>query len=233
MESASDHQVENEKQIVFHTPDDAFSETAKAGDLASHCTFDRGRRRAYEKCTSKTDTGQGLALELSLECRKVGLDIWQFGHEMPPEGRVGAIEFTVNMYELLHLANENTRHGMKRKDFEQLIEQSLERIPLSFRDAMENLAIVVDDWPQRQMMEQMLGDPDAYIYGLFEGTPLNERHVEDSGDLPAVIHIYQAALEADFPDTEQLHQQITITLIHEIAHFMGLEEDEIDALGYG
>ena len=122
---------------------------------------------------------------------------------------------------------------MDRHDFEQLVEQSLLSIPRVLREAMANLAIVVDDWPDPALMEEIYGDRETYVYGLFDGTPLTERHVEDSGELPSVIHIYQAALEADFGDPGELRQEITITLVHEIAHFMGFDEKQIDALGYG
>ena len=122
---------------------------------------------------------------------------------------------------------------MDRRHFEQLVEESLERIPAPLRQAMNNLAIVIEDWPAPDLMAEIYGDPQTYVYGLFSGTPLTERHVEDSGDLPSVICIYQEALEADFDDPTELRQEITITLVHEIAHFMGLDEDEIESLGYG
>jgi predicted Zn-dependent protease with MMP-like domain len=122
---------------------------------------------------------------------------------------------------------------MDRHQFEQLIEESLQQIPAALREAMNNLAIVIEPWPERELMAQMYGDPDTCVYGLFDGIPLTERHVDDSGDLPSVIHIYQAALESDFPNATELRQEITVTLVHEIAHFMGLDEDQIEALGYG
>ncbi|MBT3341808.1 MAG: metallopeptidase family protein [Gemmatimonadetes bacterium] len=122
---------------------------------------------------------------------------------------------------------------MDRPHFEQLVEESLKRIPPALRQAMDNLAILIEDWPAPDLMEEIYGDRQTYVYGLFSGTPLTERHVDDSGDLPSVIYIYQDALEADFLDPAELRQEITITLVHEIAHFMGLDEDQIESLGYG
>ena len=121
---------------------------------------------------------------------------------------------------------------MNRKRFEALLEAALARIPESFRQAMDNLAVIVEDWPEAELMEEMYGDPETYVYGLFTGTPLPERRVEDSGDLPAVIHIYQSALEWDFPDLADLEAELEITLVHEIAHYMGFDEEELEALGY-
>ena len=122
---------------------------------------------------------------------------------------------------------------MNRKRFQRLVERALGRIPEPFREAMDNVAIVIEDWPGPQLMEEVYGDPDDYVYGLFTGTPLPERHVDDSGDLPAVIHIYQGALEADFLESGELERELEITLVHEIAHCMGLDEDRLEELGYG
>jgi len=122
---------------------------------------------------------------------------------------------------------------VNRKRFEGLVEIALEDIPAAFREAMANVAIVIDDWPERDLMDEMYGDPETYVYGLFTGTPLPEQHVEDFGDLPAVIRIYHAALEYDFSDPTELARELKITLVHEIAHFMGFDEDQLEALGYG
>ncbi|MDA0336420.1 MAG: metallopeptidase family protein [bacterium] len=121
---------------------------------------------------------------------------------------------------------------MNRKRFEELVEAALERIPAAFREAMDNVAIVIDDWPERELMFEMYGDAETYIYGLFTGTPLPEQSMVDSGDLPVVIRIYQAALEYDFADPAELARELEITLVHEIAHFMGFDEDELEDLGY-
>ena len=121
---------------------------------------------------------------------------------------------------------------MNRRAFDRLVRQGLRRVPRRFRDAMDNLAVVVEDWPQPELMEEVTGDPDAILYGLFTGTPLPERHLEDSGDLPAIIHLYQGPLEEDYPAEEALIGEIEITLVHEIAHFMGFDEDELAELGY-
>ena len=121
---------------------------------------------------------------------------------------------------------------MNRHRFEQLVKMALDRIPLPFRQAMENVAIVVEDWPDPDLMEEVTGDPEEVVYGLFTGTPLPERHFEASGDLPAVITIYRRPLLEDFPDQCDLVEEIEITLVHEIAHFMGMDEDAIREHGY-
>ena len=113
------------------------------------------------------------------------------------------------------------------------MERALARIPEPFREAMDNLAFIVEDWPDPGLMEEMYGDPETFVYGIFTGTALPDRHVGDSGDLPAVIRIYQGALEYDFEDTGELERELETTLVHEIAHYMGFDEDQLEALGYG
>jgi predicted Zn-dependent protease with MMP-like domain len=121
---------------------------------------------------------------------------------------------------------------MCRRAFEKLVEKALERLPGEFRQAFDNLAIVIEDWPDPAIVEEITGDPSEVIYGLFLGTPLPERRFEDSGDLPPVIALYQGPLEEDFPDRGELAREVEITLVHELAHFMGFDEDTVRKFGY-
>ncbi len=121
---------------------------------------------------------------------------------------------------------------MKRADFDRLVEEAVRKIPRQFRDAMENVEIIVEDWPDPELMEEVCGDPEAVLYGLFTGKALTERSFDDVGELPAMIHIYQGPLEEDFPDRAELLREIEITVVHEIAHFMGFDEETLRDYGY-
>ena len=121
---------------------------------------------------------------------------------------------------------------MHRHAFEKLVEKALERLPKEFRQALDNLAIVIEDWPDPGIVEEITGDPEEVIYGLFSGTPLPEQRLEDSGDLPPVIALYQGPLEEDFPERAELAREVGITLVHELAHFMGFDEDAVRRYGY-
>ncbi len=121
---------------------------------------------------------------------------------------------------------------MRRAEFDALVEKALARIPRRFRDAMENVQIVVEDWPDAELMRDVAGDPGGVVYGLFTGTPLPERHFGDWGELPAIIHLYRKPLEEDFPDREELAREVETTLVHEIAHFMGFDEQILEEYGY-
>ena len=121
---------------------------------------------------------------------------------------------------------------MHRTEFESLVEKALEQIPIPFMQAIQNVAILVEEWPDPDVVEEITGCRGELIYGLFSGTPLSEQHIEDSGVLPPVIAIYQGPLVEDFPELDQLIAEIKITLVHEIAHFMGLDEEPLRAYGY-
>ncbi|NKB69978.1 MAG: hypothetical protein GKR89_23130 [Candidatus Latescibacteria bacterium] len=121
---------------------------------------------------------------------------------------------------------------LRHRHFDALVERALRRIPQPFQQALENVAIVVEDWPDPELVREITGDPRDALYGLFTGTPLTERSLEYSGDLPAQIHLYRGPLEEDFPDPEQLAQEVEVTLVHEIAHFMGLDEEAVERYGY-
>lgn len=121
---------------------------------------------------------------------------------------------------------------MDRGKFDALVSVALGKIPRLFHDAMKNLEIVVEDWPDPDLMEEITGDRHEVLYGLFVGTPLPEQSYDDWGALPPVIRLYQGPLEEDFPDPKDLEREIEITLVHEIAHFMGFDEEILTEYGY-
>jgi len=121
---------------------------------------------------------------------------------------------------------------VKRAEFDALVKKALDRIPGRFRAALDNVEIVVEDWPDPDLMLEVLGDRDAEVYGLFSGRPLPERSFGDWGDLPSIIYLYRKPLEEDFPDAGELAREVEVTLVHEIAHYMGFDEEILDEYGY-
>ena len=108
-------------------------------------------------------------------------------------------------------------------DFEDHVRAALESLPPDLRDAMSNVEIVVED--------ENPEDPD--IFGLYLGIPLPERH-DYSGVLPDKIAIYRLPLEEEFgDDSEVLVEEIRITVIHELAHHFGIDEERLAELGWG
>ena len=122
---------------------------------------------------------------------------------------------------------------MRRSQFERILSRAVEALPAEFRNALDDLAIVVEAWPQSDLLDDLGVPPEETIYGFYQGVPLPERSVNDPYRLPDVISIYQGPLEEDFPGPVELQRQIRITLLHEIGHYFGLDEEALDRLGYG
>ena len=116
-------------------------------------------------------------------------------------------------------------------DFYELVEQALEGLPQELAALLDNVAIVVDDWPEYST-PLVQDDPDDTLYGLYEGVPLTKRGAGYYGTLPDRITIFRGPLERDFA-REELEEQIRITVVHEIAHHFGFDEDRLEELGWG
>jgi predicted Zn-dependent protease with MMP-like domain len=119
---------------------------------------------------------------------------------------------------------------MTRDEFRELVEDALEGIPQHFRDAMQNIAIVVEDEPTDEQMAQVDLEPDDTLLGLYEGTPITERGWDDGNRLPDKITLFQLPIEDSSDDEDDVVIAIGETLIHEIGHYFGLSEDEIQAI---
>ncbi len=117
---------------------------------------------------------------------------------------------------------------MRRVEFERLVADALASIPRRFRDAMANLAIVVEDEPSRELLDDMEVEPSDTLLGLYQGTPLTERAWDYGNTLPDRILLFQGPLERDSDDENDLVVAIGETLIHEIGHYFGLSEEQIE-----
>jgi predicted Zn-dependent protease with MMP-like domain len=116
-------------------------------------------------------------------------------------------------------------------DFYKLVEQALEALPPELSRLLDNVAIVVDDWPDYST-PLVAGGAKETLYGLYEGVPLTERGAGYYGFLPDKITIFRGPLERDF-DTQALEEQVRITVVHEIAHYFGFDEERLEELGWG
>jgi predicted Zn-dependent protease with MMP-like domain len=107
--------------------------------------------------------------------------------------------------------------------FEEHVRRAVESLPDELREAMSNVAIVIaDENPE---------DPE--LYGLYTGVPLTDRGQGYAGALPDKIEIYRVPLEDEFgDDPELLEEEIRVTVLHEIAHHFGIDEDRLHELGW-
>lgn len=119
---------------------------------------------------------------------------------------------------------------MKRDDFDRLVAEAVASIPRRFRDAMHNIAIVVEDEPSRALLEELEIEPPDTLLGLYQGTPLTGRGWDYGNALPDRILLFQKPHERAARDDDDLVGAIAETLIHEIGHYFGLSEEEIEAI---
>ena len=109
----------------------------------------------------------------------------------------------------------------------------LEQLPEQFRRHLLNVEIVIEKRPKKGQLKAMGLNPERdALYGLYEGTPLPERSALAPPLLPDKITIFSEPLVRDFPDPTELRNQIRLTILHEIAHYFGMDEEEIEDLGY-
>jgi predicted Zn-dependent protease with MMP-like domain len=106
-------------------------------------------------------------------------------------------------------------------NFEDHVRAALDELPPDLASALTNVAVVVED--------ENPEDPD--LFGLYHGVPLPERG-DMAGMPPDTISIYRIPLEDSFPDPEELREEIRITVLHELAHYFGLDENRLAELGY-
>ena len=116
---------------------------------------------------------------------------------------------------------------MTRERFTALVEEVLRDIPQRFRDAMKNVAVVVEDEPPPELLEELDMDADDTLFGLYQGTPLTERAFSYGNTLPDRISIYQLPIEDACEDDEDVRLCVAETVIHEFGHYFGLSEEEI------
>lgn len=119
---------------------------------------------------------------------------------------------------------------MTRQRFERLVAEAVRTIPRRFRDHVRNLALVVEDEPSDAILEEMGIVPPDTLFGLYQGTPLTERSWDYGNQLPDRIVLYQGPIEDASEDEDDLVVAIGETLIHEMGHYFGLSEEEIEEI---
>lgn len=117
---------------------------------------------------------------------------------------------------------------MTHERFAALVEDVLRDIPQRFREAMKNVAVIVEDEPPLELLEEMEMDPEEdTLFGLYQGTPLTQRDSHYGNTLPDRISIYQWPIEDACEDEDDIRACVAETVIHEFGHYFGLTEEEI------
>ena len=121
---------------------------------------------------------------------------------------------------------------MDRAIFESLVNDAVRELPEEFREKLKNVAIIVEDYPTKELIEQTGLSPDETLFGLYEGVPLTERSYFGEPLYPDRILIFQRAIEDECDSVEEIKHELKITLVHEVAHFFGMDDDYLEEIGY-
>ena len=119
---------------------------------------------------------------------------------------------------------------MTRDRFERLVEEALRTIPRRFRKAMRNVAIVIEDKPSPELLQEMDVEPTDTLLGLYQGTPLTERGWSHGNTTLDRITIFQRPIEGASNSDDEVVVTVGETVIHEFGHYFGLSEEAIEQI---
>ena len=121
---------------------------------------------------------------------------------------------------------------ISEKEFDSIVKNAIDHIPEEIRRHLDNILITVQRHPSKEILEEMGMDPEEPLLGLYWGVPLTERSVTSPPDFPDTIFLFQESLEGMCATIEELEEEIEITVVHEIAHAVGISEERLEELGY-
>lgn len=117
---------------------------------------------------------------------------------------------------------------MTDERFEELVAEAFELIPQQFREAMRNVALVIEDEPSPELLAELGMAPPDTLYGLYQGVSLVEREWGQLAELPDQVIIFRDPILEDAEDEDDVVRAVGETVIHEFGHHFGLSEEEID-----
>ena len=118
---------------------------------------------------------------------------------------------------------------MERSEFEKLVREAIGRIPEALGAYLENVDLVVEDWPGNEHLVGHVVEEGDFLLGLYEGVPLTER--SDYGMvLPDKITLFQKSVEAICSTEEEIVEEVRNTVVHEVAHHFGIDDERLDEL---
>jgi predicted Zn-dependent protease with MMP-like domain len=120
-----------------------------------------------------------------------------------------------------------------RRRFEALVEKAMRRLPKVFKEKIKNIVVVVEDWPDDETLDEMGIELPDTLYGLYRGVDLTRRDSGYGNVLPDSVTIYQGPIEEDCDDEEDMADLVRETLIHEIGHYFGLDDETMHRIEDG
>jgi len=124
-------------------------------------------------------------------------------------------------------------YHVSKKDFADLVSAALRELPEQFSNALDEVPIDIRTRPTRRQLQSLGLTDDELLLGLYVGTALPDRSVDQGVRLPDVIYLFQQDIELVSASAAQLQEEVRTTVLHELGHHFGLDEDQLDELGYG
>ena len=124
-------------------------------------------------------------------------------------------------------------HRVSRRKFGELVEKALAELPAEFAQILEEVSVEIRDRPTPKQLKRLGLKHGEVLLGLYTGRPQTQRSVEDSGRLPDVIYIFQEDIELVSNSEAELVGEVRKTVLHEIGHHFGMDEDDLDDVGFG
>jgi predicted Zn-dependent protease with MMP-like domain len=204
------------RRVIEMEPSNAAARLTLAAVLYETCRFDEALAEVKDAQRFDPSSAYGRYLEgllLDMKGRRDEADACFLGaQQLDPE----------------HYPAPKT---IARTEFERLVEQALAELPGEFLDRLGNVPILVEDVPTPALL-RTLHDPEPDLLGLFVGTPLPEKSLQDVPGPPDAVYLFKRNLERAASDPEELVSEIRVTLLHEIGHYLGMDEDDLDEAGY-
>jgi predicted Zn-dependent protease with MMP-like domain len=122
---------------------------------------------------------------------------------------------------------------VSKAEFARYVEEALAQLPEPFASHVEQITVEVVDRPTRKQLRDVGLKEDELLFGLYQGVMLPDRSVQHSGVLPDRILIFQEDHELACDSPRELVEEIRMTVLHEIGHHFGMDEDDLDEVGYG
>jgi predicted Zn-dependent protease with MMP-like domain len=131
----------------------------------------------------------------------------------------------------MHRNASHLRQRARRHRFTTLVREALSDLPDPVQSMLSNVAVIVEDEPSSVHMGDMGESDDEELFGLYQGIPLSQRDSHYSLVTPDRITVFQGPLERAFRTRAEMREQVRVTVLHELAHHLGFEEDQLERMG--
>lgn len=183
------------------------------------------RRWNFDEARSKLDRAQKLAPNAAV--------LLKLALIADAEGDLGRADRLQREAQRLDPGNVSPPPRLSEGEFDQALQAAITRLPAPFRAGLEHVAVIVDPMPTLALLGDDPSDTPPDLLGLFTGTSRLDASLEGGAELPPTIHLFQRNLERACADREELEEQIEVTLLHELGHYLGFDEDGVADLGLG